>query len=97
MNKEIYIVEFSSANYCGAPSHCAVMASSSEEAIEKATDWAEEYYCEQDREQLEEEGHLCDDYDAYAAMGEAVPLIGSEFEEYYADEDQRNAYYPMVG
>ena len=91
---EIYIVAFSSMNYCGAENHCSVWASSDEEAVEKATDWAEEYMYEQDTEQLEEDGY---DEGPYAAMGEAVPLIGSEFEKYYSDHVQRDNFYPQVG
>jgi hypothetical protein len=98
MTKEIYIVTFSSANYAGAPEYCAVMADSEEDAIsnEDVYEHAETYYREQDEEQYQEEtdGECCD---CYASIDSAIALVGSEFEEYYANEEQRRSFYPMVG
>lgn len=98
MTKEIYIVEFSSANYAGAPEHCAVWAECEEDAMsdEDVIEHAETFYREQDEEQFmdENDGGVCDD--AYASIDSAVALKGSEFEEFYADEAQRNAFYPLV-
>lgn len=94
MTKEIYIVEFESANYAGAPEHCTVMASDEDEAMMLAEDWANDFYYQQDSEQLQDEG--LDEEGPHASIVSAVPLIGSEFEQYYADEIQRNAFYPMV-
>lgn len=97
--KEIYIVEFSSANYCGAPEHCAVMAESEEEAMSNAAvlDYADNFYYEQDSDQYGEENDGEESEMGYAQIDSAVALVGSDFEEYYSDETQRNAFYPMVG
>lgn len=93
--KEIYIVEFSSANYCGAPEHCAVMAESEWDAMSNKAvlDYAANFYYEQDSEQNDGE----EPEGGYAQIDSAIALVGSDFEEYYADETQRNAFYPMVG
>ena len=93
--REIYIVQISSANYAGAPDHCAVMASSEDEAMDLARPYAEQYYYEQDSEQWLDENDN-EEAEEYSTVDYAVPLVGSEYEEYYANEVQRNAFYPMV-
>lgn len=98
MEKEIYIVTFSSLNYCGASEHCAVMAVSEQDAMsnDAVLAYAEDFYRDQDEEQYEEEnGEACEE--GYSVIDSAVALIGSDFEEYYADEQQRTHFYPMVG
>ena len=97
MEKEIYIVTFSSANYARAPEYCAVMATSAEDAMSNSDvyEWAETYYREQDEEQYQDENDG-EDAECYASIDSAVEMIGSEFEEYYYNETQRNSFYPMV-
>lgn len=99
MQKEIYIVTFSSANYCGAPEYCAVMATSEFDAMSNSgvLDYAEDFYREQDEEQFLEENENEEPDMGYATIESAVRLIGSDFEEFYANEKQRFAFYPMVG
>lgn len=96
MKKEIYIVTISSANYCGAEDHCAVWACSEEDAMELAQEYAEEYYYEQDSDQYMEENDGEEADGGYGNVNCAVALKGSSFEEFYADEAQRNAYYPLI-
>ena len=95
--KEIYIVTFSSANYAGAPEYCAVEAESEEDAMLNSAvqEYAEDFYREQDEEQYEDENG--EPAEGYSYIDSAVALVGSEFEEYYANGTQRNAFYPMVG
>lgn len=99
MNKEIYIVTFSSANYCGAPEYCAVMAVSEQDAMsnDAVLAHAEDFYREQDEEHYREENDGEDSEYGYSTIDGAVALVGSDFEEYYADEQQRATFYPMVG
>ena len=99
MEKEIYIVTFSSANYAGAPEHCAVMATSEADAMSNSDllYYASDFYYEQDNEQFLEENEGEEPEDGYACVDSAVALVGSEFEEYDVNERQRNAFYPMVG
>ena len=98
MQKELYVVEFSSANYAGAPEHCRVWAESEEDALDAATSHAEDYYMEQDQDQWEEEN---DEFreegpGAWATMDRAVLQVGSEFEEYIADAVQAETFFPIV-
>lgn len=98
MKKELYVVEFSSANYAGAPEHCRVWAESEEDAFEQATQYAEDFYYEQDQEQWEEENpDMVDEGPgAWATMDKAEPQKGSEHEEFIADPQQAEMFYPIV-
>jgi hypothetical protein len=90
--KELYVVEYESARWAEAPSHCVVWANSEDDAIDKATPHAEETLAEQYSDH-EYEG---DGDDPHATINFAEVLKGSEFEEYYADEVQRLNFYPCV-
>jgi hypothetical protein len=93
---ELYIVTFSSANYAGAPEYCSVWADSvsSAENNLNVLEYAENFYYEQDSEQyIDDNG---EDAECYSVIKEAVALAGSEFEEYYANKDQRDSFYPCV-
>lgn len=98
MKKELYVVEFSSANYAGAPEHCRVWAESEDDAKDVAEQYAEEIYCEQDQEQWEEENpDMVDEGPgSWATIDRAVLQAGSEYEEYIADPVQAEAFYPIV-
>jgi hypothetical protein len=94
MKKELYVVEFESANYCGAPEYCRVWADSEDEAMFQAEMYAEDFYCEQDEDQYMDENK---EYpDCWAHMCSAVLQEGSEYEEFIADPVQANTYYPIV-
>ena len=94
-NARLYVVEYESMNYCGAPSHCLVWAFEEEDAMESAEQHATEDCFEQDGEQyLEDYG---DDDDAvWASIKSAVLLEGSEYAEYVEDLNQQQTYYPVV-
>lgn len=53
----LYIVYCESANYCGYGQHFVVEANDEAEAEDLVLEASEEYFCEQDRDQLEEEEH----------------------------------------
>ena len=91
----LYVVEFESANYYGAPSHCLVWAFGEDDAKMESDQYAEEYYYEEDIDQyLEENG---DDEDAtWSVTNSAVLLEGSKYAEYVEDENQQQAYYQVV-
>ncbi len=92
--RELYVVYFESANYAGYGEHALVWASSVEEALadEQLAQHAEEFYYEQDGDQYLEE-HGDDDGVVWAYIGSALPLKGSEFEQYVAKQPQ---LYPVV-
>lgn len=95
MQKELYVVEFSSANYAGAPEHCRVWAESEEDALDKAAIHANDFYYQQDVDQWLEENP--DEYEyCWASMDKAVLQAGSKYEEYIADPKQAEAFFPIV-
>lgn len=103
MKKELYVVEFSSSNYAGAPEHCRVWAESEETAIEAASDYAHDFYYQQDSDQwYEENTSEQEDEDYYnepgswATLNHAFPQAGSSFEKFIADAEQAEAFYPIV-
>lgn len=96
-DKRLYVVEFDSANYCGAPEHCLAWAHDEEDAMDEAAEFASEYYREQDQSQWEEENESEDpDGVTWASMRSAELLEGSEFANYVEDERQQQAYYQIV-
>ena len=101
MQKELYVVEFSSANYAGAPEYCRVWAFSEEDALDAASEYAHEFYYEQDAEQWYEENNL-DQYETeehpggWASMDRAFLQAGSRHEEFIADPEQAASFYPIV-
>ena len=96
-DKRLYVVEFDSANYCGAPEHCLAWAHDEEDAMDEASVWAEEHYREQDQDQWEDENEGEDsDEVMWASMRSAVLLEGSEYAQWVEDENQQQAFYQIV-
>lgn len=101
MAKELYVVYFESANYCGYGEHCLVWAEDEVDAIDQATEYAEEHYRVEDYDQfVEEHGEeAADECDLWASFPkEAYSLSSDEAEDvrgYLLDEDQKN-FYPIV-
>lgn len=102
MQKELYVVEFSSANYAGAPEHCRVWAFSEEDAKDAASEYAHEFYYEQDAEQWYGENRDEDDEEegngpgGWATVDRAELQSGSRHEEFIADPEQAANFYPIV-
>ena len=95
--KRLYVVEFDSANYCGAPEYCLAWANDEEDAMDEASVWAEEHYREQDQSQWEDENEGEDSDDVvWASMRSAEPLEGSDYEQWVEDEVQQRAFYQIV-
>lgn len=93
--KKLYIIEFNSANYCGASDHCLVWAKDEVDAEEIFGEigYGENYYYEQDSEQyLEENG---EDPDFYCNFVKAELVKGSDYESYVNDPSQA-CYYPLI-
>lgn len=57
----LWIVYFESANYAGYGEHRIVEADSEDEARDTIDPVASDFYMDEDREQLEEDGHDLDD------------------------------------
>lgn len=99
MEKELWVVYFESANYCGYGEHCLVWAWEEDEARDAASVWADEFYYEQDSAQWEEENPDESDEDVvWASITEAYPLASEEAEDIrgYLLDDTQKQFYPIV-
>ena len=94
----MYVVEFESANYCGASENCLVWAFSEEDALDEATPWAEEFYREQDQSQWEDEHGDNEDSDevVWASMRSAELLEDYEYADIVEDPIQQSNFYQLV-
>jgi hypothetical protein len=101
MEKELYVVYFESANYCGYGEHCLVWATDSEDAKEAATDYAEDHYYQQDEDQYKEE-HEHDDEDFEGPWAsftkDPYPLASEEGEDIckWLLDPTQVSFYPIV-
>jgi hypothetical protein len=99
--QELYVVYFESANYCGYGEHCLVWATDEDDARDKASDWADEFYREQDLYQYKEEYGNDDEDEEYlngvvwASIMNVFPLASEEGEGirgYLLDDEQKHFY-----
>lgn len=88
----LYIVYCESANYCGYGQHFVVEAQDEAEAEDLVLEPSEEYFCEQDRDLLEEEGHDLEGMTFASTI--SVELFGPEHKswEFYQDPGQAEFY-----
>lgn len=91
MEKQIYIITYSSAHYCGYPSNCLVLATDEDDAVAIADQHMYETEYEQNSDQFEEDG-IDADGDMIYMVDKVELLAGSEFEEFEKDEGQRFCY-----
>lgn len=99
MEKQLFVVYFESANYCGYGEHCLVWATDEYDAREAASSYAENFYYEQDYDQWEEEIEGCDDSDvSWATITEVYPLASDAAEDVrrYLQDDTQKHFYPIV-
>ena len=93
----LYVVEFESLNYCGAPEHCLVWAFNEGDAIDNANSWAEDFYREQDQSQWEDENGEEDiDDQMWASMRSAELLEDYEYAHIVEDPEQQRNFYQVV-
>jgi len=106
MQKELWIVYFESANYCGYGQHCLVWATDEDDARDQATSYAYNYYFEEDGDQVKEdagwEEDSGEDFDdtgmEYANIVRVYPLASDQAEDirgYLLDETQKS-FYPII-
>jgi len=88
----LYIVYAESANYCGYGQHFVVEADDEVEAEDSVAEASEEYFCEQDRDQLEEEDHDLEGM-TFATTISVEPFDASHDSwKYYQDPSQAEFY-----
>lgn len=97
MSKELYVVYFESANYCGYGEHCLVWAVNEDDARDAASDYADNFYYEQDCAQYEEENDGDSDGVSWASIMEVYPLASDKAEDIrgYLLTAQKQ-FYPIV-
>ncbi len=86
----LYIIYAESLNYCGYGQHFVVEAESSEEAEFKATGVIEEFFYDQDSEQLEEDGNEEGPYSDIQSCEELTPV--NEHWKWFSDPKQKVNY-----
>ena len=102
MTKQLYIICYDSAHWCGGESHCVVWAESPDDAVDVAGVFMEETMHEMFRDEYDdyynEETCTFDFDDESAVQVQWVELFGSEHDhwEYYQDDCQEE-FYPVIG
>lgn len=96
--KELYVVYFQSANYCGYGEYCLVWATDPTDAQKEATAYAEDFYYEQDAAQYEEENEEENDGCWASFTKEPYPLASEEAEDIrgYLEDETQKQFYPIV-
>jgi hypothetical protein len=93
--KRLYVVEFESMNYAGAPSHCLVWATDEEDAKLESESFAEDWYYQEDGDQYLEDNED-DDGVIWSTTTSVVLLESSEFAKFVEDEQQQYAFFKVV-
>lgn len=88
----LYLIYCESYHYCGYGQHFVVKADSEEMAEELVADAANEYFYEQDREQLEEEDLLFDTVDYFSIISVEPFDENHETWKFYKDPGQHEFY-----
>lgn len=100
MDKELYVVYFESANYCGYGEHCLVWAEDEVDAEDQATEYAENFYMEQDGDQVREDMDDSEDFEGPWASftKEPYPLASDEAADIrkYLEDPTQVDFYPIV-
>lgn len=92
--KQLYIIEFENTHWCGGVLHCVAWANSEQEAEDAAESHMNNEQWELFSDHYEDEPEYDDG--CYYTVNSVELLEGSEYEKYYADPDQRKAFYPCV-
>lgn len=98
MKKELWVIDFESANYAGAGEYCLVWASSKEEAEIESCEYTENFYYEQDSEQYKDEYGDDDEGVCWSFLNDVYPLASEkadDIRDYIKVESQR-VFYPII-
>ncbi len=92
--KQLYVIEYESTQWCGGQSYCVAWATSEDEA-EDLSEWhREDTMRELFSGEYEDEPEL--EGDPASTVNSCELLVGSEYEEFYNDPQQRDNFYPCV-
>ncbi len=92
MEKQLYVIEYESSQWCGGQSYCVAWAVSEDDAENEASIWMEESMRELFSSEYDEE----DNDDCAYTVNSVELMAGSDNEQYYNMPDQRAAFYPCV-
>ncbi len=93
MEKQLYIIEYDNSRWCGGTLHCVAWATSTDDAEDEASNFMDSSQYELFSDSYEEEEN---EEECYYTVNSVELLIGSEYEQYYNDPQQRHAFYPCV-
>lgn len=93
--KQLYIIYFESANYCGYGEHVVVWASDEQEAEKKAESYMDDIMYEQDYEEYLKENDG-EEADIWYVVKTVELLVDSGSYKFYKDPEQRAAFYPCL-
>jgi hypothetical protein len=100
MTKQLYIIDYENAHWCGGGLHVCVWAEDARSAHEEASihmdEEQRELFSSEIEEAVEEDERFDDGY-MYAINSIEVLNEQHEFWAYYQDEQQRAAFYPTIG
>ena len=91
--KQLYIIQYQSAHWCGGIATCVVWANSEKEATDKAECHMEDEMHELFADEIEEEDLA---HEPQAVVDHVQCLVGHNLEEYYNDENHCLNFYPCV-
>lgn len=97
MTKQLYIIDYENAHWCGGQLHVCVWAESEDEAEMLAEGHMESEQRELFSHEYEDDEFAADLDQAYTVNNVSVLNASNEYWEYYQDAYQRAAFYPTIG
>ncbi len=93
--KQLYVIEYENAHWCGGQLHCVVWADSEDQAQDIAGYFMDETQYDLFSDHYEDDPDA-DDGGCYSTVNSVELLEDSDIKEFYADPEQRAAFYPCV-
>lgn len=93
---KLFILYFESANYCGYGYHAVVRAHNPEDAYDKASPFMEDYFMEQDQDQLIEDAGDPDDA-VWSNMISCEVLDKNHEDWQYVIDPGQESFYEFIG
>lgn len=100
MTKQLYLIDYENAHWCGGQLHVVVWAESEDDAVclaEVHMDQEQrELFSDEFQDAIDEDDDL-DNEQSYTVNQVTVLDENNEFWQFYLDEGQRAAFYPTIG
>jgi hypothetical protein len=96
MNKQLYIIDYESSQWCGGASHCVVWATDVDDAVDEASDYMEDEMRELFADEYNDEDEECDVNEcAYSVNAVESFDETHEYWKFYMDTEQ-SQFFPLV-